>query len=149
MSGIRVAPNQGCFLQPPPTREEESYHRGPDKLHLLYHATPYHIPYTSSYRVVEPLGTCSCHLTPHVHITNVCLFWAFFVFGAAASSSLGSSARCLSVHQPLVSVSDQTVRETHANNALDTTVHGVSSWYGTIAIGWEMIPKISPFSESW
>ena len=50
-------------LLPPRKR---SYHRGPDKLHLEYHSTPYHIP--SSYRIVGtswnmfvPLHTAHWH----------------------------------------------------------------------------------------
>ena len=33
------------------------------------------------------------------------------------------------------------------DDTLDTIVHGVSSWYGTIASGWEMIPKFRRFQE--
>ena len=54
-SSVRVAPNSGCVLPLPPTKEEESYHGGPDKLHLLHHTTPYHIPY--HHHVVKPMET--------------------------------------------------------------------------------------------
>ena len=33
------------------------------------------------------------------------------------------------------------------DDTLDTIVHGVSSWYGTIASVWEMIPKFRRFQE--